>query len=227
MSEQEEPFSRNEFSSESFWNRLYQEYGELRDQPSQEIIKLVPRMKEEGVKEVLEVGCGAGRHTDYLAGEGFHVYGLDISDKAIALALQKPNAELVEYCRGDQAGLPYAAGSIDWIIANHSLEYSDNIPQAVEEIGRVLKSERPLLLRVVSTDHPLCGVAPDQIEGFSQIVLALQQGRPVHFFDEPELRELFRAYHIESLEPKINPPVDKKTTIPLHEWVMLAYKAST
>lgn len=228
MSDQEKQFAGSEISSsEDFWDQLYQVHGEFRDQPSQEIIKYVPRMRLEGVREVLEIGCGAGRHTDYLAGENFHVYGMDISDKAIALALQKQNAKLVKYCRGDQAQLPYGAESMDWIISNHSLEYSGRIPLAVKEIDRVLKKNKPFLLRVVSSDHPLNGAVPDPIKDFSQIALALQQGRPVHFFTKDELKELFHSYHIESLEPKINPPVDKKTTVPLHEWVMLAYKAST
>jgi SAM-dependent methyltransferase len=39
-----------------------------------------------GAKNVLDLGCGTGRHAALLAAKGYHVHGVDLSDKMLAIA---------------------------------------------------------------------------------------------------------------------------------------------
>ena len=42
-------------------------------------------MKDNGTKNVLDLGCGTGRYTIFLAKTGFDVYACDLSEKAIEI----------------------------------------------------------------------------------------------------------------------------------------------
>ena len=53
-------------SNLSKWNQIYSE-GSICEKPSQEIASLVPRLKSGGIVEILDAGCGTGRHSNYLA----------------------------------------------------------------------------------------------------------------------------------------------------------------
>ena len=52
-------------------------------EPHQKVRALSQEMRRRGMKRVLVLGCGAGRHTVYLAQEGFEVCALDISPEGV------------------------------------------------------------------------------------------------------------------------------------------------
>ena len=67
---------------EPFWEEEYlnldkSTFGE----PSKEVVDIVPFLKKDA--KVLDVGCGDGRHSAYLAEMGFNVDAFDISENAI------------------------------------------------------------------------------------------------------------------------------------------------
>ena len=53
---------------------------------AQFIVDAIPALKKHGVKRVLDLGCGAGRHCVLLAGSGFEVVGIDVSKYALKMA---------------------------------------------------------------------------------------------------------------------------------------------
>ena len=70
----------------------------------------------------LDLGCGHGRHTLWLAeavGPAGHVTGLDVDEGSLAsaraLAATSPVGERVEFRRGDALNLDVPAGSADWL----------------------------------------------------------------------------------------------------------------
>jgi len=209
----------------SNWNEIYSQ-GSIHTNPSKEIIDLVPRLKAEGVRSVLDAGCGTGRHTEYLAQQGFDVYGIDISEQAIRFAESSKNGHIIDYRVGTLADLPFPENSMDFILANHSLEYAsdEDVRKSVGKLDSALKSGRPFFARVASTEHPFYPATPEEIYGFSHIGFCIQKGLPVHFFDEEELRDLFKDYHIERLEHIAHKVDHKKISVPLKEWVLLGYK---
>jgi ubiquinone/menaquinone biosynthesis C-methylase UbiE len=87
---------------------------------------------------VLDYGCGDGESSRQLLAEGAsHVHGLDLGEKAIALAQQKglPNAS---FQVGDAHRLPWPDHSFDVVVGRAILHHLD-LPTATRELMRVLR----------------------------------------------------------------------------------------
>ena len=113
-------------------------------------LALTLRLVGEGDGTVLDIGMGAGRLCEELAGRGWTVSGIDTSGEMVALAAQRlPDARerLVE---GSVERLPFADESFDAVAGTGVLEYTD-VPRALAEVARVL---RPGGRAVVSYPNP-------------------------------------------------------------------------
>jgi len=116
--------------------------------PREDVVRFIVRNWETSQSRnglsALDLGCGSGRHTVYLAKEGFRAYGTDIS--AIGLA----NAEQFLRQEGASAELkwsaldniPYQDDFFDLVLAWESIHYGDLAfgRRGAGEIFRVLKS---------------------------------------------------------------------------------------
>lgn len=90
-------------------------------------------------KKVLEIGCGTGINTEYLAGYAKQVTGFDISEEMISHARKKISAQHVRFVTGDiTRPWPFEAHSYDFISANLVLEHIENLNPIFEEASRVL-----------------------------------------------------------------------------------------
>ena len=91
-------------------------------------------------KRVLDVGCGGGFTTEFLAERGCRVSGLDPSPKLIAAADRhaKQTGKDIDYTVGKSEHLPYEDGSFDIVTCVDVLEHVEDPAQAIREIHRVL-----------------------------------------------------------------------------------------
>src|SRR5712691_9265507 len=48
-----------------------------------EVVEFAKDLKRKGARTILDLGCGAGRHSILLGKQGFHVVALDISETAL------------------------------------------------------------------------------------------------------------------------------------------------
>ncbi|KAK8013884.1 methyltransferase domain-containing protein [Apiospora arundinis] len=112
---------------------------------------LIKRLELEPGMRVLDVGCGPGNLTAYLAdlvGERGEVIGIDPSKERIALAHQtfntgsstptKSNLTFHVGCAEDLSQFPTA--SFDVLYCNSTLHWVADQPRAIREFSRVLKS---------------------------------------------------------------------------------------
>lgn len=72
--------------SSSFYHKLYFERDE--EEAQQFIHRLLELLKVEPGSRILDVACGRGRHSRFLAGQGFDVTGIDLSFESIEYAKQ-------------------------------------------------------------------------------------------------------------------------------------------
>lgn len=86
----------------------------------------------------LEVGCGEGRVTRDLRGRGYEVTGLDVAPTLVEAARDADPSGT--YVVGDAAALPFDDASFDLVVSYNSLIDVDDMPAAVTEAGRVLRS---------------------------------------------------------------------------------------
>lgn len=111
--------------------------------PEAWVAETVPLLRRRGVRRVLDLGCGVGRHALFLAGEGFSCVGLDRSEAGIAHAQAAARAHRlqVDYLVGGLDGLPFPSASIDYVLAWNVVYHGDEptASAAIAEITRVLR----------------------------------------------------------------------------------------
>jgi len=125
---------------------------------SPELIQLVWQQKIQPGARVLEVGCGIGTESVFLAVRGMQVSGLDISEAAIVRARQLAELYGVEadFQVGDVRALPFAAEEFDVVCDQgvfHHL-YDDERAEYTKQILKVLRPGGMFLLRSYSDAIP-------------------------------------------------------------------------
>lgn len=207
------------------WNKIYAQ-GTIHSHPSRQVTSIISILREKEVIHTLDAGCGTGRHAKYLAEQGFTSHATDISSIAIKEAKKNAQGLDIDYTISTLMNLPYQNNSMDFIIANQSLQYAshEEVKHSIAELDRILKPSKPILVRVCSEKHMFNGAKPDEIYGFSHIGFCIQEGLPVHFFSENELKEYFEGYNIQRLEHISHANNHNKISVPLSEWVLFAYK---
>jgi 2-polyprenyl-6-hydroxyphenyl methylase / 3-demethylubiquinone-9 3-methyltransferase len=92
-----------------------------------------------GEVRVLDVGCGGGFLSNYLARAGFAVTGLDAAAESLAVARRYDATGRACYVTGDAYRLPYAEGAFQAACAMDFLEHVDDPGGAVAEAARILQ----------------------------------------------------------------------------------------
>jgi 2-polyprenyl-6-hydroxyphenyl methylase/3-demethylubiquinone-9 3-methyltransferase len=88
---------------------------------------------------VLDVGCGGGFLSNYLAREGFEVSGIDASPESLLVATHHDETRSVCYQSGNALALPYATASFDAVCAMDFLEHVEAPGAVIKECSRVLR----------------------------------------------------------------------------------------
>lgn len=100
----------------------------------------------------LDMGCGTGRHSLWLAAQGANVTAVDFSEGMLAEARQKPNADRVKFLQHDlHKPLPFDDQHFDAVVSGLVLEHIQDIGSLFAEARRVLK---PTGRAVISAMHP-------------------------------------------------------------------------
>jgi ubiquinone/menaquinone biosynthesis C-methylase UbiE len=105
--------------------------------------RLLPSAPHGG--KLLKVGCGTGHWSEYFAGKGFAITGVDISERMIAVARQK-NIAGGTFEVADAERLPFADGSFDVAAAITALEFTSNPARVVSEMTRCAKKAGGMLI---------------------------------------------------------------------------------
>ena len=126
------------------WDKIFKQYGKVFAKVEEDIPRITKLFKKRGIKRVLDLGCGSGRHTVYLAKHGSNVYGIDIAPEGIKMTKDwlkkekfKANLEI-----GDiYEKLPYPNHFFDAIISTQALHHNriEKIRKLIKEIERILK----------------------------------------------------------------------------------------
>ncbi|TFH36431.1 MAG: class I SAM-dependent methyltransferase [Anaerolineales bacterium] len=98
--------------------------------------------KIKGGERVLEVGCGVGASSVYLASNfGCRVTGIDISERMIQRARERAQAKKVEHLTNFRPSgmdqLPFPANTFDVVFCESVLAFSQDKPKALSEMARV------------------------------------------------------------------------------------------
>jgi ubiquinone/menaquinone biosynthesis C-methylase UbiE len=98
-------------------------------------------------RKVVEVGCGTGRNTAWLAEHAAEIVALDFSDEMLARARDRVNDPRVRFVQHDAcAKWPLADSSADVVVAMLILEHIENLETFFAEAARVLRHRGQLFL---------------------------------------------------------------------------------
>jgi SAM-dependent methyltransferase len=145
---------------ESFWDLAYRDGDHLEHwespHPSQELAALVAAGLLVQGCAVLDIGCGAGRDTIFLAQCGFHAIGVDLSVEALKIARQRSEAAAlaVEWHLADARHLPLGDATVDFVSDRgcfHTIEREDR-RRFAGEVDRVLGSGGSVMIRGAARD---------------------------------------------------------------------------
>ena len=139
---------------------------------------------------ILELGCGEGRDTWWLARQGYtDLIAIDLSAMSLAQCAQSvPSAKVLRHDL--RHPLPFADDSIDIVVASLCLHYFEweTTQEIVAGMHRCLKENGLLLCRLNSTRDVHHGaVGHPEIGPHYYLV----DGEPKRFFDEENVRALF------------------------------------
>lgn len=128
------------------WNEIFKKRGKVFLNPQEDMPEIAKIFKERGIKKVLDLGCGSGRHMVYLAKHGFEVYGIDIAPKGIEITKKWIKQEKLKanFKIGNiYKKLPYPNNFFDALISIHVMHHEkiSNIRKLIKEIERILKPE--------------------------------------------------------------------------------------
>jgi len=120
---------------------------------------------------VVEIGCGAGRLTKYMAAEFAYVIGVDVSDGMLGAArLHIPDPK-VEFRLGDGVTLPVETATVDGVFSTHVFQHFESFALArvnFSEAARILKPGGTMMVHLPVVLPPL---------GLPGILLALAAKR--------------------------------------------------
>ncbi len=95
-------------------------------------------------KKILEIACGTGRFSVMLAERGADVVGMDISGPMLVQGAAKARragvTDMVEFIRGDAAGLPFPDDSFDAVFAMRFFHLAPAPERFLEEMRRVTRN---------------------------------------------------------------------------------------
>lgn len=94
---------------------------------------------------VLDVGCGGGFLSNFLAQIGHQVTGVDLSPNSLETARRHDRSGGVRYLLGDALALPFADACFDAVCCTDVLEHVDRPGRAFEEASRVLVAGGPFV----------------------------------------------------------------------------------
>lgn len=175
--------------------------------PDPFIVEQIPHLQAAGVRRVLDLGFGVGRHALCLAQAGFEVYGIDASENGLAYAQAwaERSGVTLQLTTGDMATLPYATAFFDAIVTWNVIYHGTTVfvQQTIRELERVLKPEGYLLCTLLSIRHNRYGRGLEIEPNIFVIPGEGEASHPHHYFDEVTARHslsnfaLFRCEDVE------------------------------
>lgn len=180
------------------WDKIYKTRGSIQIEVLPKIRRIVPFLRENQVKRVLDLGCGTGRHTVFLAKQGFKVTGIDISDTALEITTDKLdgiNIKNVELLRNDMASIPFSDNYFDAVICTGVLTHGTigKIRKTVHEIHRVIRKGGFLIADTLSVRDPDYGIGKE-LEPGTFLGLEEEEDTPHHYYTKKEILDIFSIF---------------------------------
>lgn len=192
------------------WNELFLEENFIEQLPQPEVYKFLKNLEAFFPERPLilwDLCCGAGRHTVLLSKMQHQVYGSDAAINGIrnTQKLLENNNLIAELRVSDMTDFPFEGikfhGVVCWDALHHNIY--ENISKAVRLVYDNLMSDGMFMLTLLSVRGGAYGQGCEIEKNTFVKDTGHEAGVPHHYFDEREVRNLFKAWKIAILAEQV------------------------
>lgn len=208
------------------WDELFTDEENRWKEPHEELVGAFQKIKgDTRFQKVLDLGCGAGRHLVYLSGEGYDVYGMDISFNGLKYSagwLAKEGYP-TRLAMADMTRLPFVDASFGFITSIFVIHHNtlERVRNSIGEIYRMLIPGGYTLLTLSSIYGFRNGKGVQLEPGTFIPELGKDRGIPHHFSDLKEIAREFDHFIVRDVH--LNEHMNEDGYLSSH-WVILAEK---
>jgi tellurite methyltransferase len=181
------------------WDELYAT-GTRPVDPYPWLVAAAEQLASIGARNVLDLGCGTGRHLVYLGRRGFSLYGVDCAPHGLSQSRAWLNQEGLDahLALADMRAVPFGSGRFDAVISIHVLYHAPRagVQGAVDETRRLLRPGGLFLATFLSTRTWKFGEGQQLEERTYVQARGPEAGVPHHYCDEAGARSLLAAFDL-------------------------------
>lgn len=187
------------------WDKIYLKKGRVQKRPLRFINLLYKYLNQNQKLKILDLGCGTGRHSFYLAkNEKWQISAVDSSIWAVKFVknkIKKNNFENIKIYKANFKKLPFQNKYFDAIVSTNALHHGSykDIKKYCSEINRILKNNGYLFLSILS-DKDFRAKTGKSFKGEINTRINCDNlpdsDLPHHFFNDKEIEECFKKYKI-------------------------------
>lgn len=181
------------------WERIYREVGDLQ-------LGVLPKLKraprifnQRNLNKILDLGCGTGKHSIFLAEKGFSVYATDISLSGLEITKKKAGLlklDNISFRQHDMRNIPFSDNFFDAVICIWTI-YHGTLPEifkTVNEIHRVLIPGGMVITDFLSIADSTYGIGKEIEKNTFVGAKATEEDVPHHYSTREEIRQLFSEF---------------------------------
>jgi SAM-dependent methyltransferase len=176
-----------------YWDKRYRTEGRIWGElPSRTAEYALELFRQNNIKKILIPGSGYGRNTRLFSIAGFEVTGIEISPLACKMAREFD--PLSRFIRASVLDLSFLTGKFDAIYCFNVLHLfrEDNRKFFIKQCVDKLKDNGIMYFTVFSEKEESYGIGRE----VEKNTFESKPGRPVHYFNDEDLREHFRNMEI-------------------------------
>lgn len=174
--------------------------------PCEESHFLADRWTSAGYRDLLDFGCGLGRHSVFFAKRGFRVSAFDLSPDGVRHLEEWAEREdlTIDARVADMLALPYADASFDCLFAFHVISHTDTegMGRIVDGIRRVLRPGGEFYVTLCSKESwSFVGGGYPRLDGNTLVKTDAgpEQGVPHFYSDLDDVLRHFEGFAIDRI----------------------------
>ncbi|MFZ0928646.1 MAG: class I SAM-dependent methyltransferase [Syntrophobacteraceae bacterium] len=163
--------------------------------PESEVKEIAELLRSIGVSAAMDLGCGTGRHSLFLASLGYSVFALDGSSAGVDLARSRAQQQMgpIHFVTGSMTDMPCADESFDYLLAWNVIYHGkrDAVQKSLSEIHRVLRHGGIFQGTMLSKNNRLFGQGREVAADTFVCEAEPEKSHPHFYCNQAELATLF------------------------------------
>lgn len=141
----------------------YDPVAHLQRQMGEWVLETVRRPAATSPVIALDIGCGTGQLTQQLQPLCDRLIGLDLAPGMLQFARQQHGHRIHHFICADADALPFAPATLDLVVSNFALQWSESLPALVQQLFQILRPGGQLVFSI-----PLTGTLHELEQSWQQ-----------------------------------------------------------